>query len=132
MVRSTVECKDGTLWVATTAGVDSIDRKSHKVTRHAAFRHGSFRVEPRSSRITREFCGWPTAGAYGTGLATIDRAANTLTHYRLIPQGEKASAGAKAMYEDADGNLWVASSMGGLYKLDPGRTQFVRYRNNPI
>jgi ligand-binding sensor domain-containing protein len=40
VVRSTVECKDGTLWVATTAGVDSIDRKIHKVTRHAAFDMG--------------------------------------------------------------------------------------------
>ena len=130
VVRSTVECKDGTLWVATTAGVDSIDRKIHKVTRHAAFDMG------RSvwSRIIEDHAGvlWLAyGGTYGTGLAMIDRAADTFTHYRLIPQGEKASAGAKAMYEDADGNLWVASSMGGLYKLDPGRRQFVRYRNNP-
>ena len=96
MVRSTVETKDGTFWVATTAGVDSIDRRSHKVTRHAAFDMASFRVEPdhRGSRgssvvgIRRE--------RMGTGLATVDRTANTLTHYRLIPKGEKVSAGAKS------------------------------------
>ena len=60
----------------------------------------------------------------------MDRSANSLTHYRLVPEGEKISAGAKSIYEDADGNLWVAASMGGLYKLDPSRTRFVRYRTN--
>ena len=130
VVRSTVETNDGSFWVATTAGVDSIDRKSHRVTRRAAFdmAHSVW------TRIIEDHLGvlWLAyGGEYGPGLATVDRTANALTHYRLILEGEKSSAGAKSIYEDADGNLWVAASMGGLYQLDPSRTRLVRYRNNP-
>ena len=131
VVRSTVEARDGTFWVATTAGVDSIDRKSHKVARRAAFDM----AHSVSSRIIEDHAGvlWLAySGGHGAGLATVDRTANALTHYRLIPKGEKISAGAKTIYEDADGNLWIISSQGGLFKLDRGRTHFVRYRNNPL
>ena len=131
VVRSTVETKDGSLWVATTAGVDSIDRKSHKVARRAAFDMG----HSAWTRIIEDHAGvlWMAyGGVQGPCLATVDRVANALTHYRLIPKDEKISAGAKTIYEDADGNLWIVTSQGGLFKLDPNRTHFVRYRNNPM
>jgi len=130
LVRSTVECGDGTFRVATAVGVDSIDRQSHKVARRLAFdmAHSVW------TKIIEDHAGvlWLAySGAHGPGLATVDRNANELTHYRVNPAGEKTSPGAIAVYEDADWNLWVAATMGGLYKLDPGRTRFVRYRSNP-
>ena len=130
LVHSTLETKDGTFWVATGEGVDSIHRRSHQVTRRVAFAlaHSLYTtmIEDHAGVLWIAY-----SGAHGPGLATIDRNANTLTHYRVNPAPEKVSPGVRTVYEDVEGQLWVAASNGGLYKLDAGRTRFVRYRNNP-
>ena len=131
VVRSSVETRDGSFWVVTTGGVDSIDRKNRKVARRAAFdmTHSVW------SRVIEDHAGvlwFVYGGVQGPCLATVDRTTTALKHYRLIPKGEKISAGAKTIYEDADGNLWIATSQGGLFRLDRDRTRFVRYRNNPV
>ena len=129
VVRSAIESKDGTIWVATADGVESIDRKSHKATRRAAF-NMAHSVE---AKILEDHAGvlWLVyGGAHGPGLAIVDPVANALRHYNVIPEGEKTSPGVASIYEDADSNLWVGTKVGGLYKLDPGRTRYVRYRSN--
>ena len=48
-----------------------------------------------------------------------------------FPKARRLLRVSQSIYEDADCNLWVGTKVGGLYKLDPGRTRYVRYRNNP-
>jgi ligand-binding sensor domain-containing protein/signal transduction histidine kinase len=130
VVRSAIESRDGTVWVATSESVESIDRKSHKVSKRAAF-DMAHSVE---AKILEDHAGvlWLVyGGARGPGLAIVDRTANVLTHYNFIPIDEKTSPGVACIHEDADSNLWLGTKAGGLYKLDPGRTRYVRYRNNP-
>ena len=37
----------------------------------------------------------------------------------------------RALYEDADGDLWVATNTGGLNRLDPETGRFAHYRHQP-
>jgi ligand-binding sensor domain-containing protein/signal transduction histidine kinase len=126
IVRSTVECKDGTFWVATTAGLNSIDRKSHKVSRRIAVQlSGSVwvtLVEDHKGVLWLAYAGSP-----GGGLAKVDRTSNVLTYFRVVPERD---SDVTSIYEDADGQLWIATTLGGLFKLDPSRTRFIRYRND--
>jgi signal transduction histidine kinase/ligand-binding sensor domain-containing protein len=128
-VWSALESRDGTFWVATAAGIDSIDRKSRKVARRIAFdlSHsvGSTLVEDHAGVIWLAY-----HGSHGPGLTSLDRNANRLTHYRLFPgEGSAISPGAAALCEDADGNLWVGSNAGGLIMFNSDRTRLVRYHN---
>ena len=128
-VWATLESKDGTLWVATAAGIDSIDRASRKVARRVAFdlsrSVGSTLVEDLAGVVWLAY-----HGSHGPGLAALDRNTNRLTHYKLFPgEGDKISPGASALCEDPDGNLWIGSSAGGLIMLSSDRTRLVRHRN---
>jgi len=128
-VWATLESKDGTFWVATAAGIDTIDRASRKVARRIAFdlsRSGGTKLlEDRAGVMWLVY-----HGTHGPGLAALDRNTNRLAHYKLFPgEGDKISPGAAAICEDPDGNLWIGSSAGGLIMLSSDRTRLVRDRN---
>ena len=128
LLKSTLEEKDGTFWVATEEGLDIFDRDLGKVTRHISLMNG---VEPLRMSLFQDHAGilWAIFSSKN-GLATVDRAANRVTQYSFNG-GSGQNTGVDSIYEDMDGTLWLGTGSSGLLKLDRDRRQFVRYRSNP-
>jgi signal transduction histidine kinase/ligand-binding sensor domain-containing protein len=127
-LKSTFEERDGTFWVATEKGLDIFDRNTEKVTRHISLMNG---VEPLRMSLFQDHAGvlWATFSSKN-GLAVVDRAANRVTQYSFS-NNSGANTGVDAIYEDADGTLWLGTGSRGLLKLDRDRRQFVRHSSNP-
>jgi ligand-binding sensor domain-containing protein len=136
-VRSTFETKDGTLWVATKAGVDLFDRRTGKVRQHIRYPADLPDLDPNPVLQT-VFCEdhagvlWITF-SYGYGLARVNREAGTFTFYSLDGTGKDNTlqSGARSIVETEDGTLWIATTANGLLRLNRERSRFLRYRNNP-
>ena len=127
-LKATFEEKDGTFWVGTEKGLDIFDPNTGKVTRHISLMNG---VEPLRMSLFQDHTGvlWATFSSKN-GLAVVDRAANKVTQYSFS-KSSGANTGVDAIYEDADGTLWLGTGSRGLLKLDRDRRRFVRYRSNP-
>ena len=127
-LKSTFEEKDGTFWIATEKGLDIFDTNTGKVTRHISMMKG---IEPLRMSLFQDHSGvlW-VAFSSKNGLAVVDRAANSVTQYSFS-NDSGANTGVDAIYEDADGTLWLGTGSRGLLKLDRDRRRFVRYRSNP-
>jgi ligand-binding sensor domain-containing protein len=69
----------------------------------------------------------------GSGLALFDPKSNTITPYSFYQKspGTLDTSGIGGIVEDADGQLWLASSGIGLVKLNRERTRFYHYANEP-
>lgn len=136
-IRAAYEAKDGTFWVATTAGVDLFDRRTRKVLQHIPLPTGLPGVDPNPElHITflEDHAGvlWMRF-SYGYGLARVNRESATLTFYSLDGTGKDNTlqAGARAIAETPDGALWIGTTSSGILKLNRERTRFTRYRNDP-
>ena len=127
-LKSTFKEKDGTFWIATENGLDVFDANTGKVTRHISVMNGT---EPLRMSLFQDHAGvlW-VAFSSKNGLAEVDRAANSVTQYSFS-NDSGANTGVDAIYEDADGTLWLGTGSRGLLKLDRDRRRFVRYRSNP-
>jgi ligand-binding sensor domain-containing protein len=70
----------------------------------------------------------------GNGLASWDRQTRRLTQYSFKDREPPATSlsGADKIYEDADGNLWLATYGSGLVRIDPSRRSAVRYRHSAL
>jgi signal transduction histidine kinase/ligand-binding sensor domain-containing protein len=138
LVRATFEEADGTFWVGTNEGLDVLDRSTGKVTQHIPLPKSFVRPLASNPYLSMAFCQdhagilWVTF-SYGYGLASVNRTANQLTFYSLDGTGKDNTlqSGARALYEDEDGTLWIGTTANGLLKLNRERTKFIRYRNNP-
>ena len=136
-IRSSVELKDGTFWVASTSGVDLFDRRTAKVWQHIALPADLPGIDP-NPELQISFCEdhggalWMSF-SYGYGPARINREEGTLTFYSLDGTGKDNTlqAGARTVIELGDGTLWISTTGSGILKLNRERTRFVRYRNNP-
>jgi ligand-binding sensor domain-containing protein len=136
-VRSTLELKDGTFWIATTKGLDLFDRRTAKVVQRIPLPEdlaAASRSDVPVVSLCEDHSGvlWAIFSS-GYGLAQVDRRAGRLIFYSLDGTGtdNNAESGAKAIVEDQDGTLWIGSSFRGILKFDRDRTRFVRYRNSP-
>ena len=137
-VRGTFEERDGTFWVATTEGLDVLNRQTGKVTKHIPYPPDFPRPGTFNPYLWVSLCQdhqdvlWITL-SYGYGLASLDRKHDRLQFYSLNGAGtdNDLQSGARAMYEDEDGTLWIGTTAGGLLKLGRDRTRFRRYRNDP-
>jgi ligand-binding sensor domain-containing protein/signal transduction histidine kinase len=130
IVRSTLETQDGSFWVATSAGLDNLDRRTGKVARKIPF------PTPNSewTKILQDHSGviWMAYNEKQGGLARLDPGSDELKQYQLlVPHDEESWPGVKTIYEDGDGNLWIGTIRAGLYMLDRDRKLLVRYRNSP-
>lgn len=137
-VRTTFEQRDGTFWVGGTEGLDVFDRRTGRVTQHIPLPKDFPRPGLLNPNLEISFCedhaGVLWVGfSYGYGLATVDRSASTLHFYSLDGTGtdNTLQSGARDLYEDEDGTLWIGTTASGLLKLDSPRTHLVRYSNNP-
>ena len=136
-VRSTLETRDGSFWVVSSAGLDLFDRRTAKVIQRIPLPEDLFpgnAPEARAIRLCEDHNGvlW-AAIAYGYGLARVDRKAGKFIFYALTeaPADYPSRSGARTIREDRNGALWIGTVFSGLMKLEPDRTRFVHYHNNP-
>jgi signal transduction histidine kinase/ligand-binding sensor domain-containing protein/DNA-binding NarL/FixJ family response regulator len=133
-VSYTFEEKDGTFWVATNESLEIFDRLTGKVTGRIPM-EGPFPAhQPGPIELFEDHSGvlWVVYPS-GNGLAAVDRRAHRLTHYSFNAAGSEDSlfTGVRAIYEDADGMLWLGTNSSGLLKFDRTRNTVWRYRNSP-
>ena len=112
VVRSTYEDRNGTLWVCTGAGLDAFDRRTEKVTERIRLNL----TESISIKALEDHAGvlwiiYLSTGS-GSGLASWDRRTRQLTKYSFSDREPPAShlSGPEGIHEDADGNLWLATT----------------------
>jgi signal transduction histidine kinase/streptogramin lyase len=131
VVRSTYEDRAGTLWVCTEVGLDAFDRRTEKVTERIRLNL----AESRTIKAFEDHVGvlW-IIYSYGNGLASYDRVTKRLTLYSFESQKAKAAqlSGTEGIHEDADGNLWLATRLSGLVRIDRNRRSAVRYRHSSL
>ena len=136
-VIATLPLRDGTLWITSSEGLFTLDRRSGKVTRH-------IRLETRSGRkfVSTGFPAKPFQDGNGTlwvglssggDLASIDLVSGDVTVYSFRGAGlaPNASSGVVSIQEDGDRALWLGTNNLGLVKLTPDRKQAVWYQSNP-
>jgi ligand-binding sensor domain-containing protein len=129
-VRATLEARDGTFWVATTRGVDLLDRAASRVVEHYAFTRDFSTIVPFSVKVLlwedSEGSVWASSP---DGLARLDRKNGKFVRYLLDAGDHGRYSVPTAVYADRDGAFWIASST-GLLMLDRERRRLIRYRNN--
>jgi len=136
-VISMLVSQDNTLWMSSSAGLDTFDPRSRNVLRH-------FRLETNSGKKFRctVYPATPFQDSTGTiwvglmsggDLASINGANGQITVYSFEGTGlpVSASSGVASIQEDYDGSLWLGTNRLGLVKLTPDRTQALWYQSNP-
>ena len=126
-ITSSGEDRGGRFWVANLAGLDEFDRSTGKVTLHIPLPGLSWGFSFYEDRF-----GVFWVFNSGNPLAVFDRTTNTLTPYLFHTEEPPAAAFAiRAVTEDHDGTLWLATHGAGLLKFDREHRRFIRYHNNP-
>jgi signal transduction histidine kinase/ligand-binding sensor domain-containing protein len=127
-INWTGEDRSGHFWVGSASGLDEFDRATARVTYHVPIAD-SVRVRFYEDRLGKFW----VVSALGTGLALLDRAANTLTKYTFYaeppPSGELS--GIRGIIEDREGDLWLGSPRMGLMRLDREHFSLVHYGTRP-
>ena len=129
--RATLETKDGTFWVATSASVDIFDRQTGRVTKHFLLSNPLHNPTTRGNayvRLLEDHSGTVWIVSARDGLAFVNRQRTALTF--LAPASGPDLNSAAAILEDRYGALWIGTEH-GLLQLDRDRERFVRYRNDP-
>ena len=120
-----------TLWVETSAGINSFDPKTGKATRFSQLlNHDEFHeqhvYQDRSGRLwiySRE----------GSGIGIFDPKTGEFVRYKFIT-GDSAPQAAErvtSVLQDEQGVLWLGIQGNGLLKLDPHDGTAIRYFNDP-
>jgi len=111
-VRCLLAARDGRLWIGTSEGLASW--KDGKLTQYTALAGGGFAHISEDRKGTIWASGYVSAGTAGRLCAIQNGSAQCY--------GEDGSLGrlANYSYEDAKGNLWVASVPKGLWRWKPG------------
>ncbi len=122
------EDRRGALWVGTTAGLDVVDRQSHR-----AITHLPLSASPRGMAFHEDRSGvfWIIHGANGQ-LAVFDREGNTLSAW--TPSSRETVADPvmfTSLLEDRDGTMWFGTQNHGILKFDRDRRRFLRYTSKP-
>ena len=129
VVRSTYEDREGTLWVCTVVGLDAFDRRTGKVTERIRLNL----AESRTIKAFEDHAGvlW-IIYSFGNGLASYDRHTRKLTLYLFESRESSPTqlSGVERVIEDAEGNLWLATRVSGLVRIDANRRSAVRYRHS--
>jgi PAS domain S-box-containing protein len=136
-VIATLPSRDGALWITSSAGIYTLDRRSGKVIRY-------FQLETSSGRKFR-CTGFPATPfqdstgiiwvglSSGGDLAAIHPGSGEITVYSFEGAGlpPNTSSGVLSIQEDQDGTLWLGTNRLGLVKLTPDRKQAMLYQSDP-
>lgn len=126
-VRYTFEDRAGVLWIASATEVDAFDRRTGQFVRHPYSEAYVY------DRIYEDHSGVLWLGAsHGSGLAVMDRPSDKFVQYAFVDKqlNRPLTSAIRAIYEDADGILWLATIGDGLLKFNSKRTEAVQYRND--
>src|SRR5262249_10350356 len=132
LVKSMIESKDGTFWVATIDGLDRFDRRTRRVTRRVTLRGPSgklLKLDGNKISLIEDHAGilWITIPVNQEfGLASFDP--------RTGVQGAYSFGSAHATFsilEDQNDALWISDGQQGIIKFDRDRKTATRYRNTP-
>jgi ligand-binding sensor domain-containing protein len=120
-----------TLWVETSAGINSFDSKTGTATRFPQLLnqdgyHVQYVYQDRSGRLwihSRE----------GSGIGTFDPKTGEFVRYKFVTRdpGTPTAERVAAMLEDEQGVLWLGTQGSGLLKLDIRAGKLIRYRHDP-
>jgi ligand-binding sensor domain-containing protein len=126
--------RDGTLWVATTLGLEAFDPRTGKTSRRVTLRGpsgASLALDGNKVSIIEDHAGvlWISIpGQQECGLASFDPRSDVQSAYSL---GDGPSDTGFAIIEDEDQTLWFANWRQGIVRLGRDRKRAMLYRNNP-
>jgi ligand-binding sensor domain-containing protein len=130
-IRSVGVDKTGTLWVQTSAGINSFDERTGQATRYPQLRN---RDEYQVQRVYQDRSGrlW-VHSREGSGFGTFDPETGTLVRYtfKTSERGTPTADRVTAVLEDQYGVFWFGTGGSGLLKWDPRHLTVRRYRNDP-
>ncbi len=120
MVNSLCEGEDGSIWVATMAGLDRLDRSTDRFTHHRAAAGDPLSLSHDVVlAVHRDSAGRIWAGTR-TGLDRYEPADHSFSHHSEA-SGDTADsrpAPVREIFEDSRGDLWIGTN-NGLARLDP-------------
>jgi PAS domain S-box-containing protein len=134
------EDRTGVLWIGTDGGgLNRFDPQTGTI-RH--YQHDPQNPESLSSNIIyaivedrsgQLWIGTGNAAVEGQGLNCFDRKTERFVHYQHDPHNPQSLSDntVPAIYEDAEGVLWVGTFGGGLNRFDPQTGCFSRYQHDP-
>jgi signal transduction histidine kinase/ligand-binding sensor domain-containing protein len=136
-VASMLISRDNTLWMTSSAGVDTFDPRTRSVLQHFRLETNSgqkFRCTVYPATPFQDSTGTIWVGLMSGGdLASINGTNGQITVYSFEGTGlpVNTSSGVASIQEDNDGSLWLGTNRLGLVKLTPDRKQALWYQSNP-
>ena len=122
----------GFMWIATLNGLNRYDGYEVEVYAPVPFDTTAI-ADGVVTAVYEDRAGAIWAGTAYVGLARLDPATETFTHYRHDSDDPHSLSGGEvtAVYEDRDGALWVGTTA-GLNRMDPDRPgRFTRFAHDP-
>lgn len=125
IVLSILQDSDGTVYIGTAnSGLLRFDPRSENFTRVVQTSQVTDIHEDRSGKL------W--LATLVDGIGELNRQTNEISFWEppAISAGTEWSFEARVIYEDSENNIWFGSDGGGLIKLFPDGTTFVRYTHD--
>lgn len=124
------------LWIATSSGLDILDKKTGRFIQYNALlqKRPDLQMSHHNlSYIMSDRKGRKWIGTWGEGFYLYDPTNNILKHFTHHPDQPNSPAGNRIrhIFEDSQGLIWISTSEGGLDRLvmaDDGRWLFSHYQ----
>jgi signal transduction histidine kinase/ligand-binding sensor domain-containing protein len=144
-IRAILEDRNGTLWVGTEKGLDTLDRATGKFYRvNGKSDSGNRLIEEHVRAIYQDKentiwigCGSATDNPVQEqglgGLYKIDDTSKEITKYSASPEDPNSliNPNVRALFEDSRGVFWVGTAGDGLHTFDRKSEKFTRYPYDP-
>ena len=121
-VWSTLETKDGKIWIGTYNGIDVYDPKAQTL-KHLGVEQGL--VDNRNSRLMEDSKGKIWACGSPSGISIIDPKKGTIQQLSTY-QGLKTN-NIIAVFEDENGLIWIGGELGEIQTIDLDHSIFKYY-----
>jgi ligand-binding sensor domain-containing protein/signal transduction histidine kinase len=123
--------RNGSLWVATAAGLNNYDQQAERFTRYL---HNEAEAGSLGNNLVHAIHIDPAGRVWvGTheGLDRFDERSQRFVHYRNDPNRSDSLSNDTILSVTADqgGVLWVGTFGGGLSLFDPGENKFANYQH---
>jgi len=144
-IRAILEDRNGTLWIGTEKGLDTLDRKTGKFYSVNGKRDSGNKLNDEHIRIIyedKENTIWVGCGDATTnpiqeqglgGLYKIDHISKEITKYSSSSEDPNSliNPNVRALFEDSRGVFWVGTAGDGLHTMDRKNEKFTRHLSNP-
>ena len=121
-VWSTLETKDGKIWIGTYNGIDVYDPKTQTL-KHLGVEQGLVNV--RNSKLIEDSKGRIWSSGSATGISIIDPKKGTIQQL-TTDQGLKTNS-IIAVFEDLNGLMWLGGALGEIQTIDLEHSIFKYY-----